>query len=59
MFCAGVGTMLGAILISAMAVAIIASLPTWPYSRRWGYYPTSLFGLLLMIAVMLALMDRI
>lgn len=51
--------MSGTVLIIGLAVAIIITLPAWPYSRRWGYYPSSLFGLLLTIALMMALMDRI
>jgi hypothetical protein len=52
-------SMPGTLLIVALAIAIVATLPAWPYSRRWGYYLSSLLGLLLTIALMLQLMDRI
>ena len=38
---------------------IVALLPTWPYSRGWGYYPSSGFGLVLLILIILLLMGRI
>lgn len=28
------------ILTIFLIILIIAALPTWPYSRRWGYYPS-------------------
>ena len=49
----------GTLLIVVLAIAIVGTLPAWPYSRRWGYYPSSLLSLLLTIALMLQLMDRI
>lgn len=34
---------------------IAACLPSWPYSRGWGYYPAGGLGLLLLVLVILAL----
>jgi hypothetical protein len=34
---------------------IAACLPSWPYSRSWGYYPAGGLGLLLVVLVVLAL----
>lgn len=43
------------ILAAMVALLIIAIgvLPEWPYSARWGYYPTGVCGL---IAVLMAAM---
>lgn len=34
-------------LFALLAVLLIASVPVWPYSRRWGYAPTAIALLLL------------
>ncbi|WP_133130891.1 DUF3309 family protein [Legionella yabuuchiae] len=39
-----------------LILILIAVLPAWPYSRRWGYYPTGGIGLLLLILIILMLL---
>ena len=51
--------MLGTILLIILILILIGSLPTWPYSAGWGYYPTGGIGLLLVIVVILLLVGRI
>ena len=51
--------MLGTLLIIILILALLGSLPTWGYSRAWGYYPSSGLGLVLLILVILLLMGRI
>jgi hypothetical protein len=51
--------MLGTILLIVLILLLIAALPTWPYSRGWGYYPTGGLGLVLIIILILLLMGRI
>ena len=51
--------MLGTILLIILIFILIGALPTWPYSRGWGYYPTGGFGLLLVILIVLLAMGRI
>jgi hypothetical protein len=36
-----------------LIVLLIALLPSWPYSRDWGYYPSSGIGLVVLILVIL------
>jgi hypothetical protein len=50
---------LGTILIILLLLLLISSLPTWPYSRTWGYYPTGGLGLVLVIVALLVLTGRI
>ena len=38
---------------------VLAVLPSWPYSRGWGYYPSGGLGLVLLILLLLFLMGRI
>jgi len=42
-----------------MILALVGSLPTWGYSRNWGYGPGGGVGLLLIILIVLALSGRI
>jgi hypothetical protein len=51
--------MLGTILIILLILAIFGSLPTWGYSRGWGYYPSGGLGLVVLILVILLLMGRL
>ena len=51
--------MLGTLLIIILILALLGSLPTWGYSRWWGYYPSGGLGLVLLIIVILLLMGRI
>ncbi|MBO0661021.1 DUF3309 domain-containing protein [Jiella sp. MQZ9-1] len=47
---------LGPILVVIVFLMLIAAIPTWPYSRQWGYRPTIAMGLIfLMIAVFVAI----
>jgi hypothetical protein len=50
---------LGTILLIVFILLLLGALPTWPHSRRWGYYPSGGFGLLLLILVVLVLTNRI
>ena len=58
--CAGEGHyMLRTILIIIVVLALLGSLPTWPYSAGWGYYPSGGLGLILLIVILLVLFDRL
>ena len=47
------------ILLIILVLLVLGALPTWPYSRGWGYYPSGGLGLLLLILLILLLMGRI
>ena len=51
--------MLGTILLVILVLMLLGSLPTWPHSRSWGYYPTGGLGLVVLILLILLLMGRI
>ena len=50
--------MLETILIIVLLLVLLGALPSWPYSRSWGYYPSSGLGLILIIVVVLVLLGR-
>ncbi|MDX2108858.1 MAG: DUF3309 family protein [Verrucomicrobiota bacterium] len=51
--------MLGTILLIVLILMLIGSLPSWPHSRSWGYYPSGGLGLVVVILIVLVLMGRI
>lgn len=51
--------MLSTILLIVLILILVGALPTWPYSREWGYGPGGLVGLVLVIVLILALMGRL
>jgi hypothetical protein len=51
--------MLMTILIVLLVLMLLGSIPTWPHSRNWGYYPSGGLGLVLLIVVVLLVAGRI
>ena len=51
--------MLGTLLIIVLVLALVGSLPTWPHSRSWGYYPSGGLGLVVLVLIILLLMGRL
>jgi Protein of unknown function (DUF3309) len=50
--------MLRTILLIVVILALLGSLPMWPYSAGWGYYPSGGLGLLVLVLIVFILMDR-
>lgn len=51
--------MLGTILLIVLILLLLGVVPSWPYSRGWGYYPSGGVGLLLLIVIVLLLIGRL
>ena len=51
--------MLGTLFLIVLVILLLGALPTWPYSRSWGYYPSSTIGLILVILLVMVLMGYI
>jgi hypothetical protein len=51
--------MLGWILLIILVLLLLGALPSWGYSRGWGYGPSGLLGILLVILLILVLTGRI
>jgi hypothetical protein len=47
------------LLLIILIVLLFGSVPAWPYSRGWGYYPSGGLGLVVLVLVILLLMGRI
>ncbi len=50
---------MGLILLIILIVLLLGGLPTWGYSRNWGYAPSGGLGLVLVIVVILLLLGYI
>ena len=51
--------MLSTILLIVLILILIGALPTWGYSRGWGYMPSGLVGVIVVVLIVLLLMGRI
>lgn len=47
------------ILLIILILLLLGALPTWPYSRAWGYYPSGGLGLIVVILIILLLFRAI
>ena len=36
-----------------IVLLVVGALPSWPYSRSWGYYPSGLLSIVLIVMVIL------
>ena len=50
---------LGTILLIIVVLLLIGAIPTWSYSRSWGYGPSGGIDLVLIILIVLFVMGRI
>lgn len=47
------------LLLVILILLIIGAVPSWPYSRGWGYGPSGLLGVLLIVLIVLLLTGRV
>lgn len=47
------------ILLIILILVLVGVLPTWPHSRGWGYYPSGILGLIVVVLIIMALMGRL
>jgi hypothetical protein len=48
---------MGLILLIVLIVILLGGLPTWPHSRNWGYGPSGVVSLLLIVLLVLLFMQ--
>ena len=51
--------MLGTVLLIVLILLLVGAIPSWPHSRGWGYGPSGLLGVLLVVVLILALTGRV
>jgi hypothetical protein len=47
------------ILVILLVLLLIGAVPAWPHSRSWGYAPSGLLGVVLLVVIILALTGRL
>jgi hypothetical protein len=47
------------VLTIVLFIALVGSIPRWPHSREWGYYPSGIVSLILLILLVLYLSGRL
>ncbi len=51
--------LLGTILIVLLILALIGAIPTWRYSKNWGYGPSGIIGTIVIVLLILLLLGKI
>ncbi len=49
---------LGTILLLILILMLVGVIPTWPHSKSWGYGPSGLLGIVVVIVIVLLLTGR-
>ena len=47
------------VLLIVLISVLLRVLPTWPQSRGWGYYPSGLIGIVVVVLLVMALTGRL
>jgi uncharacterized protein DUF3309 len=50
---------LGTILLIVLILMLIGVVPAWPHARSWGYGPSGILGVVLIIVIVLLVMGRL
>jgi fumarate reductase subunit D len=50
---------MGTILLVVLILILLGVLPTWNHSRSWGYGPTGITGLVVIVLIILLLTGRL
>jgi hypothetical protein len=50
---------IGTILLIILILMLVGALPSWPYSRAWGYYPSGIVGIIVVVLIVLLIMGRL
>ena len=50
---------IGTILLIVLILILVGALPTWPHSKGWGYGPSGIAGLIVIVLIILLLMGRL
>jgi hypothetical protein len=50
---------LGTVILIVLVLALLGVIPAWPHSRGWGYGPSGVMGLVVLVLIVLLLTGRI
>lgn len=47
------------LLLIVLILLLIGAVPAWPYSQGWGYFPSGMLGVVLIVVVIMLLTGRL
>lgn len=47
------------ILLIILILLLVGAVPAWPHSRGWGYFPSGIVGILLIVLIVMLLTGRL
>ena len=47
------------ILLIILILLLLGVVPAWPHSRSWGYGPSGILGVILVVVLVMMLMGRV
>ncbi len=47
------------LLLILLIVLLLIAVPVWPYSRGWGYFPSGILGIIVIVLIVLMLVGRV
>ncbi len=50
---------MGTLLLIILIILLIGGLPAWPHARNWGYGPSGILGVIIVVVLVLLLFDVI
>jgi hypothetical protein len=50
---------LGTIILIVLVLLLIGAIPSWGHSRSWGYGPSGVLGVVLIVVLVLVLTGRL
>ena len=50
---------IGTILLIVLVLLLLGAVPTWPHSRSWGYAPSGVLGLVVIVLLIMVLTGRL
>jgi hypothetical protein len=50
---------MGLIVLIIIIILLVGAFPTWPHSQSWGYGPSGILGVILVVILILFLLGRL
>jgi hypothetical protein len=50
---------LGTIVLIVVLLMLVGVLPVWPHASSWGYVPSGVLGVVLLLVIVLLVMGRL
>jgi hypothetical protein len=47
------------ILLVILVLLLLGAIPAWPHSRSWGYGPSGVLGLIVLVLIIMLVMGRL